>query len=54
MRCERPTTLGQITKPAEQEHGDQGCPNLDAQLVIAGADEGLDRQVLIQSFEKKL
>ena len=38
-------------KPFEQEQGDQGCPNLDAEGVFAGADEGLYGEILFQGFE---
>ena len=40
-------------KPFEQEQGDQGCPNLDAEGVFAGADEGLHGEVLFQGFEEQ-
>jgi hypothetical protein len=39
-------------QPFEQEEGDQGCPNLDAQGVFAGADEGLHGQILLQRLEQ--
>ena len=41
-------------QPFQQEQSDQGCPNLDAECVLAGADEGLYGQVLLERFEKKL
>ena len=39
-------------QPFEQEQGDQGCPNLDAEGVLAGTDEGFHGQVLLQGFEQ--
>ena len=39
-------------KPFEQQQRDQGCPNLDAEGVFAGADEGLDGEILFQGVEK--
>jgi hypothetical protein len=41
-------------QPFEQQEGEQGCPNLNAQGVFAGADEGLHGQVLLQRLEKQL
>src|SRR5580704_11201184 len=41
-------------QPFEQQEGDQGCPNLDAQGVFAGADEGLHSEILLQRLEKQL
>src|ERR1700730_14855569 len=41
-------------QPFEQEEGDQGCPNLDAQGVFAGADEGLHGQILFQRLKNQL
>lgn len=40
-------------KPLEQEHGNQGCPNLDAEGVFAGAHESLDLEILFESFEEE-
>jgi hypothetical protein len=40
-------------QPFQQEQGDQGCPNLDAECVLAGADEGFHGQVLLERFEKQ-
>ena len=37
-----PIGLGEVVQPFQQKQGDQGCPNLDAERVLAGADEGLD------------
>ena len=37
----------------EHEQGDQGGPELNLQGVGAGADEGLDAQVLLQRLEKE-
>ena len=50
---ERPPGLRQVVKPLEHEQGEQGCPNLDAQRVVAGADEALDLQVLFERFEEE-
>ncbi len=35
-------------KIAEEQHGDQGGPDLDLQGIGAGADEAFDPQVLFQ------
>jgi Transposase domain (DUF772) len=43
-----------MMQPFQQEQGDQGCPNLDAQGVLTGADEGLYRQVLLEGLVEKL
>ena len=40
-------------QPFQQKHRDQGCPNLDAKGVFAGADEALHGQVLLQRLEKQ-
>src|SRR5690349_19436122 len=40
--------------PFQQEQGNQGCPNLDAESVLAGADEGLHSQILLEGFEEQL
>jgi hypothetical protein len=39
-------------QPFQQEQGDQGCPNLDAEGVLAGADEGLHGQILLEGLEE--
>ena len=39
-------------QPFQQEQGDQGCPNLDAQGVLTGADEGFHCQILLEGFEQ--
>ena len=39
-------------QPFQEEQGDQGCPNLDAECVLAGANEGLHGQVLLESLEQ--
>jgi len=49
-----PVRLREVMQPFQQEHGDQGCPNLDAERVLAGADEALHGQVLFQRLEKQL
>ena len=43
-----------MVQPFQQEQGNQGCPNLDAEGVLAGADEGLHGQILLESFEEQL
>jgi len=43
-----------VVQPLQQEHRDQGCPNLDAQRVFAGADKAPHSQVLLQCLEKEL
>ena len=40
-------------QPLQQQHGNQGCPNLDAQSVLAGSDESLHLEVLLHGFEGK-
>src|SRR5262245_21209614 len=40
-------------QPFQQEHCDQGCPNLDAKCVLTGADKALHGQVLFQRLEKQ-
>ena len=40
-------------QPFQQEHGNQGCPNLDVQRVLAGTDEALDFQVLLEGLEEQ-
>ena len=38
----------------EQQQGNQGCPNLNPQGILAGTDEGLDLEMLLEGFEKYL
>jgi glutaredoxin len=38
----------------DQQQGDEGCPNLDAQGVFGGSDEGADFQVLLERLEENL
>jgi hypothetical protein len=38
----------------QDRHGDQSRPDLNLHRVLAGADEGLDLQALLQSFEEEL
>jgi len=40
-------------QPFQQEQCDQGCPNLDAERILAGADETLHGEVLFQRLEKQ-
>lgn len=40
-------------EPFEQEQGNQGCPNLDAQRILAGADKALDLEVLFEGLEEE-
>ena len=51
---EGPFCLGEVMQPLQQQHGDQRCPNLDAQGVLAGAHEGLDLEVLLERLEEHL
>ena len=39
-------------QPFQEEQRDQGCPNLDAEGVLAGADEGFHGQILLEGFEQ--
>ena len=39
-------------QPFKQEERDQGCPNLNAQSILAGADEGLHGEILLQRLER--
>jgi hypothetical protein len=41
-------------QPFQQEQGDQGCPNLDAESVLTGANEGLHGEILLERFKKQL
>jgi len=34
-------------QPFQQEQRDQGCPNLNAERVLAGSDEALHSKVLL-------
>jgi len=38
----------------EQQQGNKGCPNLDAQGILACADKGFDLQVLLEGLEEYL
>ena len=42
-----------MVQPFQQQHSDQGCPNLDAKRVFTGADKTPDFQVLFQRLEEK-
>lgn len=39
-------------QPFQQKQGDQGCPNLNAERILAGADETLHGEVLFQRLEQ--
>src|ERR1041385_6184768 len=41
-----------MVKPAEQQHGNQGCPNLNAQSIFCSADESFDLEILLEGFEE--
>ena len=43
-----------MVQPFEQQNGDQGCPNLNAQGVFAGTDESLQLEVLLKGLKEKL
>ena len=49
---QRPFRLRQMVQPFQQQHGDQGCPNLDAERVLARAHETLHLQILLQRLER--
>src|SRR6185295_15192107 len=51
---QRPTGGRQEVKPLQEQQGEQSCPNLDAQGVLAGADEALDLEVLFEGLEEEL
>ena len=38
---------------AQQQHGDQGDPNLGPHRIGAGTDKGLDLQVLLEGLEEQ-
>ena len=38
----------------QQQQGNQGCPNLNPQGILAGTDKGLDLEMLLEGFEKNL
>ena len=38
----------------EQQQSNQGCPNLNAQGILAGPNKGLDLEMLLEGFEKDL
>jgi hypothetical protein len=40
--------------PLQQEKRRQGCPNLDAQGVVAGPHKSFHLQILLQGLEKQL
>src|SRR6185437_13620692 len=42
-----------MMQPFQQEQCDQGCPNLNAERVLASADETLHGEVLFQRLEKQ-
>lgn len=50
---QRPLCLGKIIEPLEQEHGYQGCPNLDAYGVFRRAYKGFHFQILLERLEKE-
>lgn len=39
-------------QPFQQKQCDQGCPNLNAERILAGADETLHGEVLFQRLEQ--
>ena len=41
-------------QPFQQEQRDQGCPNLNAKRIFAGADETLHGQILFERLEEQL
>jgi hypothetical protein len=49
---QRPLRLGKMVQPFEQQNGDQGCPNRNAQGVLAGTHKSLYLEVLLKGFEQ--
>jgi hypothetical protein len=49
---QRPVGLGKMVQLLQKQERDQGCPNLDAECVLAGAYEGLHGQILLEGFEQ--
>lgn len=50
---ERPAGAREVVEPAQEEHGQERRPDLDAQGVFARSDEGLDLQVLFERLEEQ-
>src|ERR1700733_14704112 len=50
---ERPLGLGEMVQPLQQQDGDEGCPNLDAQSVFTGTHEALQLEILFERLEKE-
>ena len=48
-----PCGPGQVVEPPQEKQGDEGCPNLGSQGVLAGPDEGLDLQILLERLEEQ-
>ena len=51
---ERPFVSGFELQVLEQEHGDQCCPNLDLEGILARTDKRFHLQVLLQGLEEYL
>ena len=51
---ERPVETGAELEVFQEQHGDQGRPDLDLQGIGARPNEGLDLQVLLQGLEEQL
>lgn len=51
---EGPGDLGKVMQPLEDQDGNQGCPNLDAQGVLALTNKGFDLEGLLERFEEQL
>ncbi len=51
---ERPVELGAQLEPAQEQHGNQCCPDLNLDGIGAGADERLDLQILLEGLEEQL
>ena len=49
-----PAELGRLLQETQQQHGDQGDPNLGSHGIGAGTDKGLDLQVLLEGLEEQL
>ena len=41
-------------QPLQEEESDKSCPNLNADGIFTGSDEGFDFKVLFERFKKDL
>jgi hypothetical protein len=42
-----------MMEPTQYEQGDESCPNLDVDGILAGSDEGFDLEVLFEGLEEE-